>query len=154
MAKPSDYERKSEAFRADSFEPAVRAELERFAESVGAEIDLRAVRAAVKTNGIPRGKGGFLRKAPVPIAQHALITDRHLIIVTLRAGDQINSIYRLDSIDVTDFPVTLIEDVGLEITGTMVGGTDRGRAFLALDHGRDGRAFREALLEAARPESR
>jgi hypothetical protein len=154
MAKPSDYERRSEAFGADSFAPQVRAELDAFAESVGAEIDLRAVRAAVRTDGIPRGKGGFLRKAPVPVAQHALITDRHLIIVTLRDGEQINMIYRLDAIDVADFKPTLIEDVGLEITGAMIGGYDRATAFLGLDRGQAGSAFRAKLLEAARPEPR
>ena len=113
----------------------MRADLEEFAAKVGAEIDLRATRAAVKTTATPRGKGGFLRKAPPPVEQHALITDRHLADRTLRAGEQINSIYRLDSIDVSEFKTTLIEDVGVEITGIMVGGSDRGTAFLGLDHG-------------------
>ena len=92
-----------------------------------------------------------MRKPAQPVEQRALITDRHLVIVALRAGDQINSIYRLDSIDVTDFKSTLIEDVGLEITGAMIGATERSTAFLGLDHGPPGSAFREALIEAARP---
>jgi len=154
MAKPSDYVRTSEPFRADGLAPDVRAELDEFAASVGAEIDLAATRAAVRTVATPAGKGGLLRRKPVPFEQHALITDRQLVIVTLRAGEQINSIYRLDSIDVTDFKPILIEDVGLEISGVMVGGSDRGTAFLGLDHGAAGSAFRQALLDAARPAAR
>ena len=154
MAKPSDYVRTSELFRADSLAPEVRAELDEFAATVGAEIDLGATRAGVRTVATPAGKGGFLRRKVLPVEQHALITDRHLVIVTLRDDQQINSIYRLDSIDVTDFDSTFVEDVGLEITGVMVGGSDRGTAFLGLDHGSAGGAFRQALLDAARPAAR
>jgi len=154
VAKPSDYVRTSELFRADALAPDVRAELNEFAAKVGAEIDLAATRAGVRTVATAAGKGGLLRRKVVPVEQHALITDRHLVIVTLRDGQQINSIYRLDSIDVTDFNSTLIEDVGLEITGVMVGGSDRGTAFLGLDHGSAGGAFRQALLDAARPAAR
>ena len=154
MAKPSDYERRSELIRVDSLSPELRASLEEFAAKVGADLDLRAVTAAVRTTGVPRGKGGLFRKASPLVEQHALITDRYLAIATLRAGDQINSIYRLDSIDVSDFQVTFVEDVGLEITGTMLGMTERGTAFFGLDQSPAGRSFREQLMAAARPAAR
>ena len=154
MAKPSDYERRSEAFSVSALDGAVRAGLETFAEKVGAGMDLTATRHAVRTVSEPRKKGGFLRKGPPPMETFAFITDRHLAIAVLRAGDQIDSIYRLDAIDVRDFDSPLIEDVGLEITGTRLGSTDLGTAFVAVDRGPAGTAFRDALIAAARPAAR
>jgi hypothetical protein len=152
--RPSKYTRRSESYAIAAMPAEVREKLERFAEQAGAEIDLAAPQAAVRTANEPVSAGGFLRRPATPSETLALITDSHLVIVVLRAGEQTNSIYRLDAIDVSDRDSVLIADVGLEINGRMVGGTEPHLAYLPVDEGPAGTDFRARLKEAARPAAR
>lgn len=154
MARPSKYVRSTEPLTLDAIPAEARGQLEAFAESVGAEFDLTTTRAAIRTLNEPAGGVGFLRRRATPSETLALLTERHLVIVVLREGEQVNSIYRLDAIDVADFDSVLIADVGLEITGRMVGGTDPHQAYLPIDKGPAGTEFRALLQEAAKPSAR
>ncbi len=154
MARPSKYVRRSEALSVEAIPAEARARLEDFAEKIGAELDLATTRAAVRTLNEPAGGVGFLRRRATPSETLALITDRYLVIVVLRDGEQVNSIYRLDAIDVADYDSILIADVGLEISGRMVGGTDSHQAYLPVDEGPAGADFRARLRDAASPAAR
>lgn len=154
MPRPSKYVRRSEALSVGAIPAEARARLEDFAEKIGAELDLATTRTAVRTLNEPAGGGGFLRRRAAPSETLALITERHLVIVVLREGEQVNSIYRLDAIDVADYDSILIADVGLEISGRMVGGTDSHQAYLPVDEGPAGTEFRGRLRDAASPAAR
>ena len=149
MAKPSEYERSSAALAAGAVGTAEREALAAEAEACGVESDLVAEAAAiVRTDSTPVG-GGFLRRRRKPVATTLLLTGPYLAVVAVEAGSRpIARIYRLATVEIAEYRPTLIEDVGIELTGSPLGGTEPATRFLPLDEGADGMAFRRSLDDA------
>ena len=94
----------------------------------------------------------FLRRNK-PVETTLVLRAELLFVVARVEGREHVMVYRLSEIEVRPFASELIADVGLELSGTQIGASERSVAFLPVDEGPDGSGFRTALgaaLERAR----
>ena len=103
------------------------------AERVGAPNPLAHVRSVAVTRSEPAGGGGLFRRRKQPYDTWLVLSPELLTVAGGASGKPVVSIYRLRELEVKRYASDLIEDTGLDVTGTPLGATERSSAFVPLD---------------------
>lgn len=148
--KPSDLERTTVRSTAADLSRELRELIRERALKRGIEDDPLGVGGeGIRTHSKPLRFKGLFRRTVKESTTTALIAGDGLVVLTaIEDEPPAVLLYRLDEIDVAEFDSPLMEDSGLDLTGTPRGATERHSLFVPADHGADGTRFREDLRAA------